>query len=162
MNIDQPFRLYVVLYLVTNTVVQFFVLRRFSSFPLRFSLVQTPVYQLLGAGRDLLWALYQCSENDLDYGLPSLTFSGHSVSLTGVVGIGSSAIVYSADVVGCRSPMVVKHFKADHLHKLATEAENHDILREYALALFVYYSCAAFVFWFVQSCKLQSACGSVG
>ena len=137
LSFHQPFRPYVVLYLITDTVVQFFILRRVTdlqSSALRFGLDQTPVYRLLSNGRDLLWALYQCTEEDLQLSLPSLSFRRYSVSLTGLIGIGSSAIVYSADVAG-QGLMAVKHFKSEHRGKLSTEANNHHIVNQYGISL---------------------------
>ena len=137
MSFHQPFRPYVVLYLITDTVIQFFVLRRLTgiqSSALRFGLEQTPVYRLLSTGRDLLWALYQCTEEDLHLSLPSISFPRYSLSLIGLVGIGSSAIVYSADVAG-QGLMAVKHFKSEHHDKLKTEANNHRIVNLYGLSL---------------------------
>lgn len=137
LTFHQPFRPYVVLYLLTDTIIQFFLLRRFSgsqSNLLRFGLDQTPVYRLLNEGRDLLWALYQSNEQDLHLSMPSIFFPHHSVTLTGLVGIGSSAIVYSADVAG-KGLMAVKHFKSEHRDRLEIESNNHRVVEQYVLPL---------------------------
>lgn len=137
MTFHQPFRPYVVLYLITDTIIQFFLLRRFSgshSILLRFSLDQTPVYRLLNEGRDLLWALYQSNEEDLHLSMPSISFPRHSVTLTGLVGIGSSANVYAADVAG-KGLMAVKHFKSEHRDRLEIESKNHHVVEQYVLSL---------------------------
>jgi hypothetical protein len=146
----------VVLYLITDTVIQFFLLRRLSgSQPnvLRFSLDQTPVYRLLTDGRDLLWALYQSNEEDLHLSLPSVSFRHYSVSLIGLVGIGSSAIVYSADVAG-QGLMAVKYFKPEHRDKLNTEANNHHIVTQYGRCLFTLVLLLSFLAFFsISNCS---------
>ena len=97
-------------------------------------------------GRDLLWALYQSNEEDLHLSVPSLSFPCHSVTLTGLVGIGSSAIVYSADV-GAKGLMAVKHFKSEYRDRLETESKNHHIVKQYVLPLSLF-SC---IFHFLLS-----------
>jgi hypothetical protein len=145
---NQPFRPYAILYLLTDTVVQFFILHRFTgSTPglLRFCLEQSPVYRLLNDGRGLLWALYQANEEDLHFGLPPVSFPPYSVTLTGLVGMGSSADVYSAEVAG-KGLMAVKWFKHEHLDKLEIESKNHRRVEQYDFLCLLF--CCLFIDYF--------------
>ena len=123
LSFHQPFRPFVPLFLITERLVQFFILSCVPS-GLRFTLQESPVLLLQGNGRDVLWSLFKATPRDLSFSLPTVIFGAQAIKLSALLGVGASATVYYGTLPEEKEPVAVKVFREDKLHRLQQERDN--------------------------------------
>ena len=133
----QPDRAKFPFFVCNENVIQFFILSRTS---VGFALDEFTPLKWLSDGRDYLYRLITASDNQLFWTLPQVLVDGNLVPLTGFLGAGAHATVYSCkfENLDC----VLKIFRAGTEGNLSTLI---------SLALYLLFSCTIS---FLLSCSL--------